>query len=43
MSRRGAQLAAATVLGVAVALAVLAMLLLGLYEVHRQGGAWLGY
>jgi hypothetical protein len=43
MTRRGAQLAAATALGVLVALAVLAVLALGLYEAHRLGGAWFGY
>lgn len=41
LSRRGSQLAAATVLGAVTVLLVLGAVLLGLYEAHCQGlSAW---
>lgn len=43
ISRRGIQLASATVLGVLVAFAVLGTLALGAYEAHCAGfSIWLG-
>ena len=41
LSRRGMQLAAATVLGVVTVLLVLGVVLLGIYEARSTGGHWL--